>query len=255
MNRIALLASLAALAIGGQAQAQMVDFTTMTLNGSGWMPTATANDLTLNNGNGGEATSAFLPTAFNTTGGLAGSFDFTLLSNGFNPQADGLALMFQNDPAGANALGGGGGTIGAGGIQNAVGIGFQSWYNEAASIFTTAEGPYGGSRTYFSLGGNAADHVHVTFSYSGGILSYTASNSDTGQNIANSRMITLPSSAFIGFTGGSGLSYAFQDVSNFNLNTAPVPEPESWAMMIAGMSLLGAVLRRRRGVAETVTTV
>ncbi|HQR04653.1 MAG: PEP-CTERM sorting domain-containing protein [Proteobacteria bacterium] len=244
MKRIALLFSLATLAFGGQVQAQTVDFTTMTLNGLATVPNS--NLLSLNESGGSEASSAFLPTAFDTTAGVAGSFDFILSRNTYS-QSGGVALLFQNDPAGAHALGNNGGIIGTTGIQNAVGIGLQSQILNSATIFTSAEGPYGGSITSFNVPADLYESFHLAFSYSGGVLSYTATDSNTGQSIASTRMITLPSNAFIGFTSGTDAGYALQSVTNFTLNTTPVPEPESWTMMIAGMSLLGAVLCRRRG--------
>jgi len=71
---------------------------------------------------------------------------------------------------------------------------------------------------------------------------------------------------FVGFTGATGANWSAQDVVNWTFNdnyepitTAPtetvpagtpqtgaVPEPATWAMMIGGLGLMGAVLRRRR---------
>ncbi|THD61667.1 MAG: PEP-CTERM sorting domain-containing protein [Phenylobacterium sp.] len=53
-----------------------------------------------------------------------------------------------------------------------------------------------------------------------------------------------------------GVPYVYSVSNSPNLPTAPtggVPEPASWALMIAGFGLAGAGLRRRRGRAETVT--
>ncbi len=48
---------------------------------------------------------------------------------------------------------------------------------------------------------------------------------------------------FTGLTGARGRE-AMAEFSTYNV--ASVPEPESWAMMIAGFGLVGAVARRRR---------
>jgi hypothetical protein len=32
-----------------------------------------------------------------------------------------------------------------------------------------------------------------------------------------------------------------------NIPAAPVPEPQSWAMLFGGLSVLGALARRRKG--------
>ena len=70
---------------------------------------------------------------------------------------------------------------------------------------------------------------------------------------------------FVGFTGGTGANWSEQDIVNWTFNdsyapvttiptetvpagSAPppaVPEPASWALMIGGLGLAGALLRRR----------
>ena len=55
------------------------------------------------------------------------SFDVYLGNNAKG--ADGLAFVLQNDPRGANAIGGGGGNYGAVGIKNGLGIAFDTWQN------------------------------------------------------------------------------------------------------------------------------
>ncbi len=248
-----MLAAMAALSIGAgatAAQAAVVDFTTMQLNGSA---TASANDLNLGDGVGGQAFSAFLTTPIDTQSTFTSTFHFTLVGAGFDPQADGISFMVQNDAAGANALGVGGGSIGADGINNAVGIAFQSWDNNHASIFTSATSVFGGTQPLgnFNLG-DQDDDVTVTVQYVGHVLSYTAVNSSTGDSISDSfniNLATLGPQAFVGFTGGSGLSYAFQDVTDWDLTVsapAGVPEPETWALLLLGFAGAGAAARSAR---------
>ena len=242
----ALIAVAAMMAATSSASAS-VNFTTLQLNGGA---IATTNDLNLGNGNGWEAMSAFFVNPISSTSNFSGSFDFTLNNSGFYPQADGISFLIQNDLAGKAAVGGLGGDIGAAGIQNAVGIGFQSWTNNHATIFTTASGPYGGTQSTgnFNLG-DQNDSVSVSFAYSAakGILSYTATNSSTAQSISDSYAADLAGlgpSVYIGFTGGSGGSYAHQDVTNFNF---AAPELSTWVMMALGFAGLGfAGFRARR---------
>jgi hypothetical protein len=95
-------------------------------------------------------------------------------------------------------------------------------------------------------GGNARNDVSVTFSYSGGVLSYSAFNSDTSQSITDSLVFdlaTLGPSVYLGFTGGSGASWALQDVTNYSVSA--VPEPSTWAMLLFGFAGLGFAGYRR----------
>ena len=42
-------------------------------------------------------------------------------------------------------------------------------------------------------------------------------------------------------------TYSSYDKLTFTLTLAPVPEPSEWAMMIAGLGLVGVIAKRRRG--------
>lgn len=277
-------AAAALLVSASGARAATIDLSTLQLNG---MASATANDLNLNQGTVRGASSGFLTSTFSSGDAFSGSFDISLVDigsigaatdpdgvpvldgngdpAGYGHQADGVAFLIQNDPNGASALGGGGGGIGADGIGNSVGIGFQSWDNNHATIFLggeTCDIPAGtfsnaycgsGALGNFSLGDNLANHIHVTFGYSGGVLSFTALNSDTAQSTTQSRAVDLTTfgpQLYFGFTGATGLGYAAQDVSNFELTVRPagpgVPEPATWALMLMGFGGLGYVIRRRR---------
>jgi len=239
-----LLAATAALAIGvaGSAQAGTIDFTTLQLNGGA---TATANDLTLVNNPGvnvGAATSAFIQTPISSSSNFSSTFNFSLVAGTFGlPQADGLTFTVQS--VGATALGSGGGCVGACGIVPSVGIAFQSWQNDHATIFTNGN-VYGGTQGLgnFSLGGNPVDLVNVSLQYSGGVLSYTATNISTSQSISDSlafNLSTLGPDVYLGFTGGAGLSDSFEDVHNWNLVVSQTPLPSTWTMLIAGFVGLG----------------
>ncbi|QHL91700.1 PEPxxWA-CTERM sorting domain-containing protein [Sphingomonas changnyeongensis] len=62
----------------------------------------------------------------------------------------------------------------------------------------------------------------------------------------------------INVLGGTNFNAAILDFAKLTINTAttppgpdPIPEPASWAMMIAGFGLAGTALRRRRPVLRT----
>jgi len=244
------------------AYAGDIDLSTLHLNNGA---TSSANDLNVGNGTGYTSMSAFVPTPYATEGlSFNGSFDLNLSRVGTSGlQADGASFIIQNDGAGVNAHGGEGGNIGAYYLANALGIGFQSWANDAAFIFTTdtfrsaaeaAQNENGGNGN-FSLGANQTNLISVAFSYASDLFSFTATNANTGQSISKSLnfdLTDLGQNVFIGFTGGTGGNSAYQNISNFKLETsyAPtaVPGPEAGAglgaLAMGGMAMW--MVRRRK---------
>jgi hypothetical protein len=71
---------------------------------------------------------------------------------------------------------------------------------------------------------------HLGFTGDKALMAYTRSSS------------TSPSCAFFGNTTSCGL----QDYANFPTNVTFVPEPETYALMLAGLVAVGFVARRRR---------
>jgi hypothetical protein len=90
---------------------------------------------------------------------------------------------------------------------------------------------------------------------------YITAINGTGVNYTNGTAVgaVVASDANLSILSGFGRSYAFDSSfspRNFNgsivYSVGPVsgvPEPENWAMLIAGFGLVGAVSRRRRAVA------
>jgi len=247
--KAALVAATVLVAAASTAHAASVDFTTLTVNGSAFA--IDANTLQLTDAIGGEAGSAFLaPISSNST--FTSSFTFTSAGTDFDPQADGITFIIQNDPAGANALGTGGGGVGAADLTNNLGIGLRSWDNNHATIFTEGD-VFNGTQPLgnFNLG-DQDDVVDVTLAYDGSLFSYTAFNHTTGFSISDSfafDLTTLGPKVYLGFTGGTGLSYATQQIHDWDLDVqggAGVPEPAAWALMLIGFAGMGTALRRRR---------
>lgn len=67
----------------------------------------------------------------------------------------------------------------------------------------------------------------------------------------------IPSSGFVGFQGIDGqlirsVSFTVDNGGTFDefrqLRLTVIPEPASWAMMVAGFGLIGAAMRRRRAI-------
>jgi hypothetical protein len=119
-----------------------------------------------------------------------------------------------------------------------------------------------GDRMFLGIAQGSAVNVDPTFAHgAGGLLGWTlVTPSMIGDNVLVALGLSAPANfpAIPGATGFTGplaagtytlwLQDADQPVNyRFNLQTAAVPEPASWTMMIAGFGLLAARLRRSRG--------
>jgi PEP-CTERM motif len=120
--------------------------------------------------------------------------------------------------------------------------------NQLGQGFATIIGKrYDVSLRYGTLGGGGAQSI--IFNISGGlgfaVLSAAANNSlDTTFTTFTTSFIANDMSTSIGFgniSGVDGIDPILDDVS-----VTTVPEPSSWAMLIAGFGLVGAVARRQR---------
>ena len=95
-----------------------------------------------------------------------------------------------------------------------------------------------------SFSGNL-NHLTITKLLIDGV-SYALTSSASGQSVTVGGIpivsLALNTIEVIGTTHGSG-SYA----GNATFQAIATPEPGTWAMMLGGLGLLGATLRRRRG--------
>lgn len=89
-------------------------------------------------------------------------------------------------------------------------------YNDGVLVHSSALGVTPAAAT-FSPGWTGIDELRIT----------------TGSDFANSVI------------GGDGKHWALDNLT-INESAAPIPEPETYAMMLAGLGLLGVVARRRR---------
>jgi hypothetical protein len=126
----------------------------------------------------------------------------------------------------------------------------------STNLFSYDDGAYGtpylGSTGAIAVDTNtSAIGLYFGSFWSGAFtVTYTA-NGDTGT-------FYVPDTAFFGFTSSSGpLTLTFSqpagtelDITQFitGSSAAPVPEPDTWALMIVGFGAIGVCMRRKRAV-------
>lgn len=251
MRFIPAIAAVAAAALAVPASAAVIDLTSLNRAGSA---TLVGGELQLTNSTS-QSGAGWLAQSISTSQSFSTTFSFSLLGNDSGKMADGIALAFQN--VGNNVTGNGGGDVGywniGGSGSKAVGSVIRSWHNNDYGLST--DGVVQGLKAAdFNLG--AANNVSgsETVSYDAAThtltLTGTFLDGSTGRSysISDRKSVDLAahfgSSMYIGFTGGTGGTDADQRITAFSLTSA-VPEPETYAMLLAGLGLVGFAARRK----------
>ena len=204
-------------------------------------------------------------TALQLTDGLAGeagagwygqplnvqSFttDFSIqMTPGTTPQADGMAFVIQNAPAGLQALGPAGGGLGygpdqpsgTGGIPNSMAIKFDTVNNagetpDSTGLYTNGASP---SVPFVDLtnSGITLTNTHVFkvhMIYDGTTLTMTITDATTNASFTNSWPINIPSvigspTAYVGFTAGTGAQTAVQSVLGWSFSGVVPSTPATY---------------------------
>ncbi|HEV2973330.1 MAG TPA: autotransporter-associated beta strand repeat-containing protein [Pirellulales bacterium] len=223
-------------------------------NGIGWQQNGTgapgfinSNVLELTVNPVGATRSAFYKTLvpYQNNGGTVGfSASFTYqFQNGSNPPADGITFVLQNDTRGPSAIGGGGGLLGYGdtntGIKPSAAVELNIYPPNNPTLasggtFFGTNGTIGNNATNFSTapvvlasptGSPAGNPINVTLAYDpvGQTLTENLVDLIAGTNFSHTytgvNMSTIlggaNSTAYVGFTGATGGSFATQDITNF----------------------------------------
>jgi hypothetical protein len=210
-----------------------------------------ALELTENLSVGGEDNSAFYSFPV-YAGNFQASFLYQQVSGGSG--ADGVTFCIQNDPRGASALGGGGGSLGygpntPGPITNSAAfeINIYTTYTKGVGLGTNGSIP----SVFVPLGGinpGSGDVISNSLSYDGVTLSVQMTDLNTSATGSTNYIVNIPgllgsTNGYVGVTGADGGVKALQVVSNFTYvpihNAPPAPLaiaglPDSVAIMTNG---------------------
>ena len=265
----------ASLGLSGPAQAVQgvslatgfTDFTTWTRFGS-----ATAQNDTPGNGFtysnliltqvtlGGQAGTGFAPSSITLDYNQAFRFDFHFFIpvNSGGLRGDGLTFTL----AGAPGLGGGGSGLGYEGIgSDSVAFAIDTFNFQGEPVSPSVQILAGGSVTPLAatetgLGDAIRDpnfqwYAHVDYTPSGlndnagslmgTIEHFNLGNFSVSANVDFAALGMVGNPVFYGFTASNGLATDGHLVTS----AVPVPEPESWALLLAGLGVVGWLLRRR----------
>ncbi len=202
--------------------------------------------LQLTDGTAGEAGSGWYGQPLNVQ---SFTTDFSIqMTPGTTPQADGMAFVIQNAPAGLQALGPAGGGLGygpdqptgTGGIPNSIAIKFDTMNNAGETPDSTGLYTNGASPTVpfvdltnsgITLANTHVFKVHMT--YDGTTLTMTITDATTNATFTNSWPINIPSvigspTAFVGFTAGTGAQTAVQSVLGWSFSGAVPSTPATY---------------------------
>ena len=189
------------------------------LNGSAAVSGAV---LQLTDGNKYEAGSAFYA---NKVPIQAFSTDFVLQMK--NAVADGLTFVVQGAPAGPGALGGKGLLLGSAGIPKSVALKFDLYNNagegsNSTGLYLNGASPTSGAINLAGTGIDlhSADPIAAHVVYDGSALTLTLTDLLTHAAFTHSFSVDIPavvggSTAYVGFTGGTGMKGAVGQVLNW----------------------------------------
>ena len=257
MRNLLAVTAVAAAAFTVSASAATIDLSSLNVAGTA---AKVSNGIQLTNFNGPnyQSGAAWLAQGVSTSQSFSTSFSFSLKGNDSGKMADGIALVFQN--VGNNVTGKAGGDVGYYDLNrtgaSAVGSVIRTWDNNEYGLSTDGK-VQGLNKAAWNFGAlnDVTGSQTVSYNATTHVLSMTGSFSDTAGhilNVSDSDIVDLGakfgSTMYLGFTGATGGTDADQRITSFAVSTvtAAVPEAETYAMMLAGLGMVGFIARRRK---------
>ncbi len=185
-------------------------------------PSIVNGALVLTNGGAGESNIAWYTTPVNVQ---KFTTDFTFTET--NATADGFTFTLQNAPAGIWAIGGNAYQLGYGGIPNSVAVKFDLFSNsgegtDSTGLYLNGATPTVPAVDMTSSGVNlhAGHPLHAHITYNGTTLTLTLTDTTTNAVFTGSETVNIPTTigsttAYAGFTGGTGGLTATQTILNW----------------------------------------
>ena len=196
----------------------------MTLNGGAMV---TGNALELTDGNPNEARSAFFTSPLSIQK-FVSFFDFQLT----NPSANGFTFAIQSK--GPTAVGGSGSQMGYAGIPNSVAVKFDLYNSlgegiDSTGLYTNGAPPTVPAIDLTTTGINlhSGDPFNALLVYNGTTLTVLITDKVTNASATQSYTVNIPAivggtTAYVGFTAGTGGSTAIQEILDWNYAAAAV---------------------------------
>lgn len=134
------------------------------------------------------------------------------------------------------------------GMISGTNVAYNSFANPAT--FSRAN-PFTLNNAYFIGAWNDGLSIHVVGTGTGSttyVKDFVVDSTSASNIVFNWSGLTsvrISSSGGTPHAGYSGAGAHF-GMDNLTVNAAPVPEPETWALMLAGLAVVGAIARRRK---------
>lgn len=219
----------------------------------------------------GDRASAFVSTPLALLPGASFETAFAFKILGGTAGADGMTLAFRSD--GHNIAGLAGGNLGFYGVRGGEGTPLPFGPAYAVAVDTWRNTDYGDTgnnnisfldQTSYQVRRtapapydlNSGDEYHVWASYDGQARTMSVFLSDTTTKPLTP-LVTDPidlaawlgPQTYIGFTAATGGTTNGHYVTAFSI--APIPEPQTWTLLVAGLAAVAFVVRRRSALLET----